>query len=529
MSAKQFAHRVAVCLALVFSVAVLGLGRLATVASDAGAEKNTSNCTTLRLCRIRGSIYDTNMNYITNSRVSTAAVFYPTDTAVTYAKQYVDEDREKVLSRLAGGRAAVAFVTKKIPCDGVTFFEVRRNGTENLASHIVGYVDGDGIGRSGLQAAYDEIMGKAGEITVKVPITATGTPIYGVDVDINYNNSKQNDGVITTIDTRIQRIVEEAASSIDRGSILVTEVGTGKIRAMVSRPDYDATKISEYLDDKSSPLINRALSAYNVGSVFKPCIAAAALENGVTVERVFNCVGNYNVCGRDFKCNNLSGHGVLDMRGALGKSCNCYFYSLAISVGAEKLYKTASAFPFGKSIRLADGIMAAKGVLTSKKSLMLTDSAVANFAIGQGDLLLSPIAMSTVYEAIASGGLYHTPTLVEGTVENGRIIKSAKQTAPTRVFSENTANILREYLTDALTDGTGSRAKPDKTTAAGKTATAETGWKDNGNPVTHGWFCGFFPADSPKYTVTVMCEGASSGGKVCAPVFKQIADKCSVY
>ena len=75
-----------------------------------------------------------------------------------------------------------------------------------------------------------------------------------------------------------------------------------------------------------------------------------------------------------------------------------------------------------------------------------------------------------------------------------------------------------------MTDGTGTKGNPEKTTAAGKTATAETGWKKNGNKVTQGWFCGFFPAENPKYVAVILAEGASSGGSVCAPVFKKIAD-----
>lgn len=523
-SSYLFVRRTAVCMVLIFSLAMTGLGRIAAIAaSDKVKAVAEQNCSVIELCKSRGTVYDTNMRFITNSETSVAAVIYPTKEAISKIGDYLTENREEILNTLKKGNAAVGFLSEKVWINGVECFSVRRTKEVPPAVHLVGYLDGNYDGSTGLQKSYNELL-SSGSISVRIPITAAGKPILSCSPEIFYDETAQRSGVITTIDINIQKIAENASESINSGAVIITEVDSGKIRAMVSRPAYNPQKIYESLNDDSSPLINRAISNYNVGSVFKPCIAAAALENGILEDRSFNCVGKSEIAGRTFRCNNVKGHGNLTLSAALGRSCNCYFYSLALLSGADAIYNTAASFPFLNSIKLADGIVSQRGNITACETLKNSEAATANFAIGQGDIMLSPLAVSTLYEAIANGGIYHIPSLIEGTVENGEIIKDEQTSTPTRAFSENTANILKSCLSETMTDGTGTKGNPEKTTAAGKTATAETGWKKNGNKVTQGWFCGFFPAENPKYVAVILAEGASSGGSVCAPVFKQIAD-----
>ena len=133
--------------------------------------------------------------------------------------------------------------------------------------------------------------------------------------------------------------------------------------------------------------------------------------------------------------------------------------------------------------------------------------------------------MLSLYEAIACGGVYYKQSIIEGTVEQGVLNKTNENSVPTQAISEKTANILKEYLVKVVESGTGTKAKSRNVTAAGKTATAQTGKKDeNGNSIEHSWFCGFFPAEEPKYIVCVIIEDAKQGGVTGAEVFKEIAE-----
>ncbi len=519
--------RLGICMLLIFSLALTGASRVGVIASNAewsiAASANTG---VLRLCSIRGTVYDTNLRPLTNTEKKLAAVIMPTDESLEKVKPHIVGDIDRVTDLLNSGKPAICFVDEWFRCNGVTIFDVK-DGMGSVARHIIGYTNSDNIGIAGLQKEYDSLLGRAGEITAEVQLTALGGAVLSDEPKIHYDTVSQNDGVITTIDINVQNVIEKAAKEMTCGAIIVTEVGNGKIRGILSRPDYDISKIATVLEEQDSPMLNRALSAYNVGSVFKPVIAAAALENGYFASRSYKCTGASEIGGRMFRCNNLNGHGRLSLDDALGLSCNCYFYTLANEVGAENIYNTASSFPLGVSMSLCENISSVSGNMTSVMKLKNSESAIANFAIGQGDLLLTPLSICTLYEAIANGGLYNTPSLIEGTIERGFVHKKSIDTMPTRAFSENTAKTLKNSLINVVLTGTGTKALPEYTTAGGKTATAETGMLKNGEKVTNGWFCGFFPADEPKYVAVIMCEGAASGGSICGPIFKDIADGCA--
>ena len=144
-------------------------------------------------------------------------------------------------------------------------------------------------------------------------------------------------------------------------------------------------------------------------------------------------------------------------------------------------------------------------------------------SIGQGELLLSPAAMLTLYCAAAYDGSYALPTAVSGTLSGGRFTPVSER-GRTRVMTARTAKELREYLSAVITEGTGTAARPKSVSAAGKTATAQTGKYENGKEICEGWFCGFFPADEPEYTVIVFSENISKQSKSCAEIFAGIAD-----
>ena len=290
----------------------------------------------------------------------------------------------------------------------------------------------------------------------------------------------------------------------------------------MSVPDFDVTNLGDYLETDNSPLLNRALAAYNVGSVFKPCVAAAGIEAGKG-GFCYTCTGGTKIIDRYFKCHNSAGHGYMNLKYGLANSCNTYFYNFAFETGGERIYNAASALGFGKSVKLCDGILTAKGSLPKSESLS-NIAYLANFSIGQGELLISPAAMLNLYCAIASDGAYNTPSIVEGTLSDGTFTpyKSGQRT---RAMKKETAAVLREYLSAVIEEGTGKSAKPSAVSAAGKTATAQTGKYENGTEICEGWFCGFFPAKDPIYTVIVFSENIQKQSASCAEVFAEIADR----
>ena len=162
-----------------------------------------------------------------------------------------------------------------------------------------------------------------------------------------------------------------------------------------------------------------------------------------------------------------------------------------------------------------------------KMNTLSNQGALANLSIGQGDLLLSPVSMLTLYLSIAGDGSYYLPSIVEKTVKDG-VENTYDKGNPTRVMNADTAEKLREYLKTVIMDGTGSEAAPTITTAAGKTATAQTGrYYDDGSEITNSWFCGFFPAENPRYVVVVMSDNRLNVST--ASLFAEIADKITDY
>ena len=292
---------------------------------------------------------------------------------------------------------------------------------------------------------------------------------------------------------------------------------------MVSLPDFSPNDLQSALKNPDSPLLNRAISAYSVGSVFKVVSAAAALESGVSPGTTFTCTGGIEVSGGVFHCYNGKAHGTLDMQGAIAQSCNTYFVRLMQQVPNETFLSMAKSLGFGQSLTLAPGYASAAGSLPEKDEL-LVPRALANFSFGQGVLTATPVQIAGLMNAVASGGLYTPPGLVQGLVdENLRYVEAAKQPEAVRVMSQDTAARLRQFMGVAVEDGTAKKGKPVLGGAGVKTGTAQTGQFEGSKEIVQGWYTGFFPLESPRYSIVVLSENAQ-GASDGAPVFQEIAN-----
>ncbi len=526
---KNLEKRIILCYifaVVMLFVCVLRVCFIAVEPKYSAAAKNESS----RVVKInfsRGTIFDSDMERITNKKNVIYAIIFNNPSAIVALSKYFSIDQtEQILSEIKTQGYAIRTVNDRIDQEGIYCFSAFLHADDSLvAKHTVGYVDSNGRGVCGIEAAFDTTLSGEGYNTISFGFDGRGNLLSGEKPTINYNFSKENSGVKTTLNTKIQQIVEQESVSISTGAVIVTEVKTGKIRAMVSRPDYKLSNLYSAVESSQKPLLNRALYTYNIGSVFKPFVAAAGFEEGV--EYFTGCKGYKTIDKMNFTCHKISGHGSVDIGRALKYSCNVFFYEFIQKLGAESVISIAKKAGFESNIYLAKGIVAAAGSLGNTSSLSLSNRALANFSIGQGELMLSPLAITNFYMAIANGGEYKTPSLIEGLVENGKLVSTETESASVRVMSSKTANLLKSSLAEVLLEGgTGEQGAPTLTSAAGKTGTAQTGIVKNGKKVTNSWFCGFFPLEEPKYAVTLLWENSFGG---VSSVFASIADQITKY
>ncbi len=522
---STFSKRALICFIVMLLLFLSCILRVAvTATSDYGEIRQSRNSYKIDIAKLRGTVYDCNMIPLTNSNKKLIAAVSPTDKAITAIKSVLSaEEFEKYYMDLSKGKPVVCEVNEEIKCDGIETAKIFENYNADTPSiHMVGYTDSSGKGVSGIEEAYDDLLYSDENVTVYFESDGKGGVLKGSQPIIENNTSVIARGVVTTLDINIQNIAQKEALNIECGAIVIAEADTGKIRASVSMPYFNCESIEDYLNDNNSPLLNRAINAYNVGSVFKPCIATSGIENKIS-EFYYFCNGKSKIADRYFKCHRADGHKFMSLSTALANSCNTYFYNYSQKIGYENVYNTASSLNFGNSFPICDGIYNSSGFLPKKDELQ-NPAALANFSIGQGKLLLSPVSMLTLYCSIANDGSYYIPSIVEGTLINGEFTPYDIG-EKTRAMKKETARILREYLSSVLTDGTGVEAKPKTVTAAGKTATAQTGKYENGVEISQGWFCGFFPLQKPEYVAIIFSENISRQTKSCNKIFASLADE----
>ena len=474
--------------------------------------------------RPRGNIYDCNKHPLTGQTYETVTVVLPNEKGYIALNEMLSgEELLKAVESLKKYTPVTVRGKSLLNSSYCESFFVPRRYSVGM-THILGYLKGDGHGVTGVEKAMDELLYCEDNVGLRYYTDSLGKMLASEGVERIEPVHKNS--VTLTVDSQIQFIVERAMNSVEKGAAVIIDAATGHIKAVVSRPDYDRESLEKYLDDESSPLINRAVCAYNVGSVFKPCLAVAALESGLS-DYKYTCTGSVEVNGISFKCNRSLGHGELDLKEALAFSCNTYFYTLSQILGAERVYNAAKVFRFGESLDCDGGLISGGGRMPSLESILYSPAELTNLSIGQGDLLLSPIAVSLMYSAIVNQGKYLLPRLVLETQRDGKT-KMSEPSLPTVAMSPDTAEIMKEYLKNALQNGTGSGAFVENVSAGGKTGTAQTGWKDKDRRILNGWFCGFYEGKRSNYTIVVLKEDVKSGSADCAPIFKKITENMKI-
>ncbi len=520
---------------IVFSlvtVLLVGLGaRLYYIVRVRPADVASSqNSWTVSVATTRGTIYDRNLSPLVNDTREYRAALAPSESLLTHIYAATTQQQFSALrDQLSTGVPAMVRLTKPIGfADGMRLFWVPVRYSERLlAPHVIGYLDSGGEkGITGIEAAFDDLLNQySGAAKASFDVDGRGNLLVGVAPKSIDTTSNSVGGVALTLDKEIQSLTEDvAAQYLKKGAVIVMSPNSGEILSVASFPTFQPDSIAQSIQSADGALLNRALSLYDCGSVFKIITTAAALEAGIASTREYSCDGYLEIEGTRFHCHNRLGHGRLTMCDAFAQSCNLYYIQLAQAVGVDALWLTVQKFGLGRSIDLAETITAPSALLPNKNTLLSSSAALANFSFGQGYLMATPLHFTQIIASIVNDGIMPSAVLIRGTVDENQNFSKSEEGRGERVISSENAALLRYMMSQVVTTGTGKSAQPDSCSAAGKTGTAETGQIVDGNFVTQSWFVGYFPAESPKYLICVLAEDAASTDVKATEIFRKLAN-----
>lgn len=475
---------------------------------------------------------------------------------VVVKRRIESDEREKVLE-------LIDTLKKDYNCSGVIQLldDYKRYYPKNsLASSVIGFTGSDDQGLEGIEYEYDSYLsGTPGRI-----ITAQNA--RGTDMPFRYEqNVESEDGnnVYLTIDETIQSICEkymqkgvEDNNVLNKGVCIAMDVNTGAILAMVTTDGYDLNnpyelsakdkkKIKSTPKKKQAEAESAALSnmwrnkavadTYMPGSVFKMCVASAALEENLVNEKTsFTCTGSISVEGETIHCSNISGHGTQNFVEVISNSCNPAFIQIGQMLGAGKFRQYYQGFGFSDKTGI-DLPGEAEDSFWKEGKMGGVDLAVASF--GQ-NFTITPIQMITACAAVSNGGYVVQPHVVSKITDSkGNVIKTVDKKVKRQVISDDTSKKMNEYL-EYNTERQGAAAGYiSGYKVAGKTGTTEkrgvTKFESSFSEDYISSFCGYAPADDPQIAMLVFFDtpdgDAYYGSQVSSPVFINIMSEVLPY
>lgn len=406
-----------------------------------------------------------------------------------------------------------------------------------------GYIYNDFIGRTGLEAAYEErLRGTFGRREIEVDAQGNLKQIL--------TQQPPSDGLslLTSLDLELQRAAESILTDYlhkekrARGTVIAADPQSGEILAMVNLPTYDnnlfARGISqkEYqalTEDPNQPLFSRAIAGeYPSGSTFKPIVAAAGLAEGVITPRTtLTSLGGIRINQWFFPDWKSGGHGATNVYKALGESVNTYFYIIGggyqerEGLGVARITDYAHKFGFDKTLGIdlpqeASGFLPSKEWKESEKGERWYIGDTYHLAIGQGDLLVTPLQITMMMASFANGGTLHQPHLVTSYVDKDQNVVEVinPQVLEPQVVDEEAILVVQQGLRQVVTTGSGRKLSDLPMTAAGKTGTAQ--WHSSKDP--HAWFTGYAPFNQPRIVITVLVEEGKEGSGIATDVARDI-------
>jgi len=432
-------------------------------------------------------------------------------------------ERERGSIALAGpGRPLVA---KSVETQGRLKY-LRTYPTNDLYAHVTGFYSLI-YGRDGLEQTEDQVLsGEDPRLFVeRLSDTLTGQQPRGGDV-------------VITLQQAAQQAAYDGLKG-KRGAVVALDPRTGAVLAMASAPAYDPNQLSSFepkairdyrarltADGSGDPLLNRAISqTYPPGSTFKVITAAAALQNGVTPDTQIPSPTVLDLPQTSSDLRNFGGETcgngtTSSLADALRISCNTAFGQLGLTLGAETLRAQAQAFGFGDN-----GLAVPERVAESDFPAGLDPAPLAQSAIGQRDVRVTPLQMAMVAAGIANGGTIMKPyTVREVQAPDLTRLSLAEPESYRQAVPREVADQLRAMMETVVTSGTGTSARIPGVRVAGKTGTAQN--SPGADP--HAWFIGFAPAQDPRVAVAVIVENGgnagseATGGRVAAPIARAV-------
>lgn len=425
-----------------------------------------------------------------------------------------------------------------------------------LAAHILGYSGSVGKlptgpinfneplweeseGRSGLEKVFNtQLTGEAG--MKRLLFDENGNKLLEEQV----KRPRPGGTLVTTIDLDWQKLAERTLEDgCRRGAFVVIDVATGEVLVMASRPSFDLNRFVPGINevdfkaleaDPSQPLFGRAFqSAYPPASSYKPIVAMAALNNGtVTENSTIYCPAAITIGKTVFNNWSKSAEGSINVKRALARSCNTWFYQVGIDVGPSTFLNLSRRLGFGERSGLpligeTPGLVPSDEWMLKNEKRRILDGDTANLSIGQGSLLASPLQVAQAMAGIANGGALPKLQLIRQVQDtHGRVVQAAIPERKNWLGVDLKAvQVVRKGMSDVVNagGGTGQSAGLSYTTLCGKTGTAQWGPKAKAQRLA--WFAGFLPLDNPRYAFAVLYEGRPgetvSGGRMAAPMVRK--------
>jgi penicillin-binding protein 2 len=517
----------------------------------------------------RGKVLDRNGRLLADDRPSFSILLVPAEAdsaGVTLLARLLETAAEDIWSRLERSESGLTPVRLLRGADLDLVARIEENSslisgvvvkTEpqryytmgDTFAHVLGYVNevtpadlaedtsyrqGNTVGKAGLEARYEQMLrGRDG--TRFVVVNAWGKelsplaerpevlPLAGRELHV-------------TLDAGLQARAVQLLSRYRKGAVVGLDLRDGGILCLVSKPGFDPNLLSgrvppdqwqALVTDKETPFVNRAvMSVYNPGSTVKPVNAVAALEHGAVTENTLfqPCQGVFEYGKGRFKCTGK--HGRLSLVPAIVHSCNIYFYQLGLKTGIDPLAETMRQFGLGTptGIDLAGeraGIVPSRAWLDNRYGEnKWTIGVVLNQAIGQGEVMATPLQLAVAYAMLAGNGDYLAPHLLDyARTPDGR--NDRYMTVRKHVTVDpGYFRLVREAMRGVVEKGTGAYAYVPGIVSGGKTGTAEhTGGED------HAWFVGYAGKSSPEVVFCVLVENGGKGGEVAAPMFQELVRK----
>ncbi|NQU83297.1 MAG: penicillin-binding protein 2 [Parcubacteria group bacterium] len=403
-----------------------------------------------------------------------------------------------------------------------------------------GYLFYDDIGKTGIELFYEEdLRGQYGRRQIEVDamgreknIIAKEDPEDGKNVvlTIDYEAQKKLEEIIIA---HLQKIGKRKASAI------VLDPNSGEILAMISIPSFSsndfaggisAEKYNALINDSARPLFSRSISGeYPPGSTIKPIIAAAGLqEDIISSVSTIPSSGGLQVSSWFFPDWKAGGHGVTNVKKAIAESVNTFFYYIGggygdfEGLGVEKIGKYLKLFGIGEKLGIdlggeSDGFVPTKEWKEEVKEEQWYIGDTYHLAIGQGDVLTTPLQVASYTSVFANGGTLYKPRVVRGVFKDDDVQVTRPEIIQSNIVSEKNINTIRDGMRQTVTNGSAIYLNDLGVTIAGKTGTAQ--WSSTKLP--HAWFTGFAPFDEPKIVITVLVEEAGEGSAIAVPITKE--------